>query len=317
MDRGASIYVAGGDTLAGGAIVRGLIQAGYRNVANASARSPDLRDPAEVDAFFAAAAPAYVFVAGGKSGGILANTQHPADLMLDNLIIACRVIDAAHRYGARKLMYLASSCVYPKYATPPMRVESLLTGALEPTSEAYAVAKIAGIKLCQAYRKQHGADFIAAIPADIFGPGDDFSPDGSHVLAALMLRIHEAKIAGRAAVEVWGTGTPRREFLFADDLAGACIFAMDTYSDEAPINLGGGADLSIRELAHLIKDAVGYSGELKFDTSKPDGMPFKALDSTVLRGLGWRPVVPFASALAQTYDWFLRAGQTEAAFHAG
>jgi GDP-L-fucose synthase len=317
MDKGASIFVAGGETLAGRAIIRGLLREGYRNVVNATARPPDLLDRAQIDAFFAAERPAYVFIAAGKSGGILANDRYPAELMLDNLLIGCHVIDMAYRHGVTKLMYLASSCVYPKHATPPMRVESLMAGALEPTSESYALAKIAGIKLCQAYRRQYGADFIAGIPADIFGPGDDFSPQGSHVLAALIRRIHEAKVSGRSVVEIWGTGTPRREFLFADDLARACIFVMNVYSDVAPINLGGGVDLSIRELASLIKDTVGYSGQLRFDTSRPDGMPCKALDSTALHSLGWRPTVPFTSALAETYDWFKRCGETEVASYAG
>lgn len=317
MDKDARIYVAGGDTLAGGALVHRLVHHGYRNVLNGMHRPPDPRDSAAVDAFFDETAPVYVFVAGGKSGGIHANAARPAELMIDNLTIACHLIDAAYRHRVRKLLYLASSCVYPKHATAPMRPDALLTGPLEPTSEAYAVAKLAGIELCQAYRRQYGADFISGIPADVFGPGDDFSPDDSHVLAALMRRMHAAKSEGRDTVDIWGTGTPRREFIFADDLAEACIFVMDAYSEPAPINLGGGADLSIRELAMHIKDVVGYPGELRFDASKPDGMPFKGLDSGVLRALGWQPRVPFPAALAQTYEWFCQLERREDRVHAG
>lgn len=316
MDRDAKIYVAGADTLPGRALVRRLAHHGYRNVLNAASSSPDLRDPGQVDAFFAETHPGYVFVAGGKSGGIRANQRHPAELMLDNLVLVCNVVDGARRHGVKKLLYLASSCVYPKHASPPMQIDALLTGPLESTSEAYALAKLAGIKLCQACRRQYGADFISGIAADIFGPGDDFNPDDSHVLAALMQRMHAAKVEERRTVEIWGTGTPRREFIFADDLADACIFVMRVYSDAAPINLGGGLDLSIRELAGLIKDAVGYTGELHFDTSRPDGMPFKALNSNVLQALGWRPSVPFASALAQTYEWFLQLERREGTVHA-
>jgi GDP-L-fucose synthase len=317
MDKDARIYVAGDETLAGGALVRRLVHHGYRSVVNGTRRSPDPRDRTQVDGLLDEIAPAYVFVAGGKSGGIRANETHPAELMLDNLAIACHWIDGAYRHGVRKLLYLASSCVYPKQATPPMRVDSLWTGALESTSKAYAVAKLAGITLCQAYRRQHRADFVSGIPADIFGPGDDFSPDDSHVLAALMRRMHAAKMEGRDTVEIWGTGTPRREFIFADDLADACIFVMGAYSDAEPINLGGGADLSIRELANHIKDVVGYAGELRFDAGKPDGMPFKGLDSSALRALGWRPRVTFSSALAQTYEWFLQSERKGDTVHAG
>lgn len=307
LGRDAGIYVAGDDTLLGRALVRRLADHGYRTILNHGRPSLDLRDRAAVDAFFAGASPAYVFVAAGRSGGIRANQLHPADLMLDNLTVACHLIGCAHAHGVRKLLYQASSCVYPKYADPPMRTPSLLAGPLEGTSEAYALAKLSGIKLCQAYRRQYDADFVVGITADVFGPGDDFSPDNSHVLAALMRKMHEAKTRGLNTVELWGTGTPRREFVFVDDLADACIFVMERYSDADPINLGGGPDLSIRELAEAVGAVVGYSGRLRFDPAKPDGMPFKALDSSVLREMGWRPAVPFREALARTYEWFVES----------
>jgi GDP-L-fucose synthase len=226
--------------------------------------------------------------------------------MIDNLLVACHVINSAYHYGVKKLLYLASSCSYPKDCPQPMHVESLFTGPLEPTNEAYAVAKIAGIKLCQAYRQEYGANFIVGIPANAFGPGDDFSPDNSHVIAALIRKMHEAKVASSASVEIWGTGTPRREFIFADDLADACLFVMQEYDGAEPINLGGGTDLSIAELAELVKEAVGYLGGLRFDTSRPDGMPVKALDSSRLIAMGWRPATPFSTALAVTLSAFLQ-----------
>ncbi|MBI1928719.1 NAD-dependent epimerase/dehydratase family protein, partial [Candidatus Poribacteria bacterium] len=215
-------------------------------------------------------------------------------------------IDSAYRYGVKKLLYLASSCSYPKHCPQPMRPESLMTGPLEPTNEAYAVAKIAGMKLCQAYYQQYGANFITGIPANAFGPGDDFSPGDSHVIPALIRKMHEAKVRGTVSVEVWGTGTPRREFIFADDLADACLFVMREYDDPRfPINLSGSSDLSILELAALVKEVVGYPGELRFDPSKPDGMPLKRLDSSQLSRMGWQPKTPFRAALAMTYQWFL------------
>jgi GDP-L-fucose synthase len=258
-----------------------------------------------VSDFFAQNKPEYVFLAAGKSGGISANQKYPADLMLDNLLVICNVIDSAYHSGVKKLLYLASSCSYPKHSAQPMQVESLMTGILEPTNEAYAVAKIAGIKLCQAYCQQYGANFISGIPANAFGIGDDFSLEESHVIPALIRKMHEAKIADAEFVEIWGTGTPRREFIFADDLADACIFIADNYDDPMPINIGGGLDLSIKELAELIKEAIGYRGQLHFDASKPDGMPLKALDSSKLQSMGWQPQTSFRAAVEATYDWFL------------
>ena len=306
MERHSKIYVAGGQTLVGAAILRQLERQGYPNIVGRPGEEPELTDATQVDAFFARTAPDYVFLAAGKSGGIGANQKYPAELMLDNLLVECHVIHNAYHYGVKKLLYLASSCSYPKHCPQPMRVESLLTGPLEPTNEAYAVAKIAGIKLCQAYRQQYGVNFIVGIPANAFGPGDDFSLEDSHVIAALIRKMHEAKELDLESVDIWGTGTPRREFIFADDLADACIFIMCEYDSSEPINIGGGSDLSIRKLAELIKEVVGYPGELRFDTSKPDGMPLKVLDSSKLKEMGWQPRTPFRSALSVTYDWFLQ-----------
>ncbi len=304
MEKHSRIYVAGGDTLIGAAILRQLHQQGYANVIGGPGREPDLTVAEAVGEFFARVAPDYVFVAAGKSGGIEANRKYPAGLMLDNLLTASHLIHAAFQFGVKRLLYLASSCCYPKHCLQPMRVESLLTGPLEPTNEAYAVAKIAGLKLCEAYRQQHGADFVVGIPANAFGPGDDFSPEDSHVIAALLQRLHAAKIAAAPYIEIWGTGRPRREFIFADDLADACLFVMNCYTGMTPINLGGGVDISIGELAALIKETVEYQGELRYDPARPDGMPLKALDSQPLLELGWRAATPFRVALQKTYKSF-------------
>lgn len=309
MEGDARIYVAGGNTLIGAAIRRELQRGGYVNLLGGPGEEPDLANPVEVNAFFARATPEYVFLTAGKSGGISANQRYPADLMRDNLLVTCNVIHGAYLHGVKKLLYLASSCSYPKFCPQPMRVESLLSGPLEPTNEAYAVAKIAGIKLSQAYRQQYGVDFISAIPADVFGPGDEFSPEDSHVIPALMRKMYTAKRLGAEAVEIWGTGDARREFIYADDLAEACLVLMREYESPQPINIGGGADLSIRELAALLRDIVGYSGALRFDTSKPDGMPLKVLDSGPIQRMGWRPRWPLQAALAATFEWFLQAEQ--------
>lgn len=305
MERDAIIYVAGGRTLIGTAIVRELERQGCSHIVGRPGEEPDLTDAAQVEAFFARTVPEYVFIAAGRSGGILANQRYPAELMLDNLLTTCHVVRNAYRYGAKKLLYLASSCSYPRDCLQPMRVGSLWSGPLEPTNEAYAVAKLAGMKLCQAYRQQYGVNCIAAIPANIFGPGDDFSAEDSHVIPALMRKMHEAKRLGSESIELWGTGVARREFLFIDDLADACLFLMDRYDGAEPINMGGWADISISELAAVMKEVVGYRGSLSFDSSKPDGMPVKMLDSTPLEKLGWRPRVPLHAALRVTYDYFL------------
>lgn len=306
MNREARIFVAGGATLLGAAIRGALRTAGFGNVVGEPPDEPDLTVAGQVDDFFGEARPEYVFYAGGKSGGILLNRTRPADLMLDNLLAAANVLRAGYEHGVSKLLYLASSCAYPRQAAQPLRVESLGAGPLEPTSEAYATAKLAGLRLCQAYRRQYGARFIAAIPADAFGPHDDFGPDSGHVIPALMRRAHEAKRRGQPELVVWGTGTPRREFLYSRDAADSCLFVMDRYDGEAPINLGGGADLSVADAAHTVAAVVGYRGRIVFDAARPDGAPLKRLDSGELFALGWRPFTNFRSALSETYNWFLQ-----------
>jgi GDP-L-fucose synthase len=304
MNRSSRIYVAGGATLIGAALLERLRAGGYDHVVGAPPDEPDLTVAGQVEDFFAEARPEYVFVAAGESGGILANRSCPADLMLDNLLVASHVVQAARDHGILKLLYLASSCSYPRHAAQPLRVESLLTGPLEPTSEAYAMAKLAGLRLCQAYRQQYGAHFITAIPANPFGPHDDFSLDNGHVIPALIRKLHDARLHGHREVAVWGTGRPRREFIYSGDLADACLFIMNHYDQPLPINLGGGVDFSIAELARMIADVVGFDRRLWFDTSKPDGMALKALDSSALNALGWRPMTPFRTALHETYAWY-------------
>jgi GDP-L-fucose synthase len=304
MDRNTSIFVAGGTTPLGRALLERLRTEGYDRIAGAPPEEPDLTDAGRVAAFFAWARPQYVFLAAGKSGGIGANQSRPANLMLDNLLVAAHVIAEANRSGVAKLLYLASSCSYPRLAPQPMRPESLLTGPLEPTNDAYAVAKLAGWKLCQAFRRQYSAPFITAIPANSFGPFDDFSPESGHVIPALMRRMHEAKLQNDASVVVWGTGRAVREFLYVRDLADACLFAMRRYDGDEPINIGSGSEISIIETAQLVAEVVGYCGRIIFDASRPDGMPRKALDATELAGLGWKPTTDFRTALEETYSWF-------------
>jgi GDP-L-fucose synthase len=304
LEKNSKIYVAGGQTLIGAAILCELKRQEYSNIVGTQGEEPDLTDASQVESFFKKEHPEYVFLAAGKSGGIEANRKYPAELMIDNLLIECNVIKSCHKYGVKKLLYLASSCSYPKRCLQPMQVESLLTGPLEPTNEPYAVAKIAGIKLCQAYRQQYGANFISGIPANSFGPGDDFNLENSHVIAALMRKMHEAKIQGVNSVEIWGTGTPRREFIFVDDLANACVFVINHYDGTLPINLGSGIDFSIADLAECIKEVVGFQGKLIFDELKPDGMPVKLLDTKELKNLGWKPMWLFEDALKMTHAWF-------------
>ena len=305
MEKNSKIYVAGGQTLIGAAILHELKRQEYSNIVGRPGEEPDLTDALQVESFLKNERPGYVFLVAGKSGGIEANQKYPAELMIDNLLIECNVIKSSHKYGVKKLLYLASSCSYPKHCSQPMQVESLLTGQLEPTNEAYAVAKIAGIKLCQSYNQQYSTNFVSGIPANAFGPGDDFSLENSHVIAALMRKMHEAKIQGLKSVEIWGTGTPRREFIFVDDLANACIFVLNHYDGQTPINLGSGRDLSIAELAGRVKEVVAFQGQLLFDESKPDGMPVKLLDTKKLNGLGWKPMWSFEEALKRTYSWFV------------
>jgi GDP-L-fucose synthase len=317
MDLESRIYVAGGDTLIGRALLRQLDQQGYRNVLGGDEIEPDLASGEAVAVFFSRHQPEYVFHAAGQSGGIAANQRFPADFCHDNLSINAHLLHAAVHFRVKRLLYLASSCCYPKHCPQPMQVDHLWSGPLEPTNEAYAAAKLAGVALCRACRQQHGADFIVGIPANVFGAGDDFDPQDGHVIPSLMHRLHVAKLNGDRAITIWGTGTPRREFLFADDLADACLFAMKHCQDTPMLNLGGGQDISIGELAAAISEVVGYEGRLEFDPSRPDGMPLKALDSTDLKALGWRPSTDLRDALEATYQWYLWNWEAPRLTHVG
>ena len=305
MNRESKVYVAGHRGLVGSAIVRRLQEDGYKNILTRTRAELDLTDRRAVDEFFAAERPEYVFVAAAKVGGILANATYPADFLRENLYVELNVIEAAQQHGAEKLLLLGSSCIYPKFAPQPMKEEYLLTGELEPTNEAYAIAKIAGIKLCDAYRAQHSADFISCMPTNLYGPGDNFDLQNSHVLPALIRKFHEAQENGEPTVTVWGTGSPRREFLYVDDLADACVFLMHEYAQAGTINVGVGEDLSIAELAALVREVVGYEGEIVHDTSKPDGTPRKLLDVGKLKNLGWWAKTPLREGVERTYDWYL------------
>lgn len=301
---GKRIWVAGDRGMVGSAIARRL-ETERCTVLRAPRAEVDLTRQAPTEAWMAAARPEAVVVAAARVGGIHANDTRPAEFLYDNLVIEANVIEAARRTGVEKLLFLGSSCIYPRLATQPIREEELLTGPLEPTNEWYAVAKIAGIKLCQAFRRQHGCDFISAMPTNIYGPGDNFDPLGSHVAAALLRKAHVAKLAGAPSIEVWGSGRPRREFLHVDDLADAAVHLLKHYSDEAPINVGTGEDLTIRELAELVSEVVGFEGALRFDPSMPDGMPRKLLDVGRMRALGWTARIGLREGLAQTYAWCL------------
>jgi GDP-L-fucose synthase len=298
------IFVAGHKGLVGSALVRRLRADGIEPL-TAGRDALDLRDARAVQAWFAAQRPDVVILAAAKVGGIHANNSYPAEFLFDNLCIQNAVIDAAYRSGVRKLVFLGSSCIYPKFAPQPMKEEHLLTGALEPTNEWYAIAKIAGIKLCQAYRRQYGFDAISLMPTNLYGPGDNFHPQNSHVLPALIRRFHEAKFAAVPSVTIWGTGTPRREFLHVDDLADACVFLLRNYDDEQIVNVGVGADQTILELAQTIARVVGYGGEILTDPSKPDGTPRKLLDVSRLHALGWQARIGLEEGIASTYRWFV------------
>jgi GDP-L-fucose synthase len=304
------IFVAGHRGLVGGATLRRLESAGAQNVLTASREQLDLRDQAAVNYWFRANRPEYVYLVAGTVGGIMANSTRPAEFIYDNMMIHATVVHAAHQFGVKKLLYLGSSCIYPRNCEQPMTEEQLLTGALEPTNESYAIAKIAGIKLCEAYRRQYGDNFISAMPTNLYGPNDNFDLTSSHVLPALIRKFHEAKMAGHDDVVVWGTGTPRREFLHVDDLADACVFLMDTYDDARHLNVGTGEDLSIRELAEAVRDIVHPSATVVFDTSKPDGMPRKLLDVSRLHALGWRHRINLREGIASTYAWFVENEKT-------
>jgi GDP-L-fucose synthase len=305
MNPTSPIFVAGHRGLVGSAIVRRLRAAGFTHLLLRDRQELDLRVQAAVNAFFLKHRPEYVFLAAAKVGGILANDRYPAEFLHDNLGIEMHVIDAAYRAGTRKLLFLGSSCIYPKHAPQPMPEDCLLTGPLEPTNEWYAIAKIAGLKMCQAYRRQYGFNAIAAQPTNLYGSGDSFSLERSHVLPAFLRKFHEAKASGAPQVEIWGTGQPRREFLHVDDLADACLYLMQRYEEERPINVGWGRDVSILELAHLVAGVVGFQGSLRFDTSKPDGTPRKLLDTSRLTALGWVPRIELKDGVRSTYEWFL------------
>ena len=309
IDRQAPVFVAGHRGLVGSSILRRLEADGFSDLRTVGRDALDLRDQAAVDAWFDVERPRYVFLVAGTVGGIHANSTRPAEFLYDNLMIHSTVVQAAHRTGVDKLLYLGSSCIYPRHADQPITEEALLTGPLEPTNEGYALAKIAGIKLCETYRRQYGDDFISAMPTNLYGPGDNFDLEGGHVLPALMRRFHEAREAGAASVTVWGTGTARREFLHVDDLADACLFLMDRYSEAGHVNVGTGVDLTIRELAETVRDLVHPEGELVFDTSRPDGMPRKVLDVSRLTDLGWTATTSLAEGLADTYRWYLEAAE--------
>ena len=305
----SKIYVAGHNGLAGSAIWRELQRQGFTNLIGRRSAELDLSDKAAVDRFFDAERPEYVFLAAAKVGGIKANNDFPGDFLFRNLAIQNNVIDAARRFSVRKLLFLGSSCIYPKLAPQPLKEEYLLTGPLESTNEWYAIAKISGIKLCQAYRRQHGCDFISAMPTNLYGPGDNYDPLGSHVLPALIRRFHEAKSSLVPFVTCWGTGTPLREFLHSDDLGRAMVFLMRNYSEEQFINVGSGADLPIRELAETVARVIDYRGEIRWDPTKPDGPPRKLMDSSRLRALGWQSEVPFEEGIAGAYRDFLSREQ--------
>jgi GDP-L-fucose synthase len=302
------VFVAGHGGLVGSAVVRRLENEGFSSVLTATKSQLDLRDQAAVNYWFKANRPEFVFLVAGTVGGIMANSSRPAEFIYDNMMIHATVVHAAHLYEVQRLLYLGSSCIYPRECPQPMREEYLLSGPLEPTNESYAVAKIAGIKLCHAYRSQYGCDFISAMPTNLYGPHDNFDLESSHVLPALIRRFHEARVAGREEVVLWGTGAPRREFLHVDDLADACLFLMRHYDGRGHINVGTGSDLTIRELAELVSSVVHPDASLRFDASKPDGMPQKLLDVSRLRSLGWHHRIELDEGIAATYEWYLAHG---------
>jgi GDP-L-fucose synthase len=303
----SKIFVAGHAGLVGSAITRKLRDDGYNNLLLASREQLDLRDQAAVNYWFRANRPEYVYLVAGTVGGILANSTRPAEFLYDNMMIHATVVHASHLFDVDKLLYLGSSCIYPRHATQPISEDQLLTGPLEPTNEAYALAKIAGIKLCSSYRAQYGHNFISAMPTNLYGPNDNFDLTSSHVLPALIRKFDDAKALGASEVEIWGTGNAKREFLHVDDLAEACVFLMENYDGAEHINVGTGVDCSIRELAELIRDTVYPRAELRFDVTKPDGTPRKVLNVSKLRALGWSPRISLEDGVASTYEWFLDA----------
>ncbi len=316
MESDAKIFVAGHRGLVGSALMRRLARGGHTHVLTARRDQLDLRDQAAVNSWFRANRPGYVFLVAGTVGGILANSTRPAEFIYDNMMIHATVVHAAHLFGVKKLLYLGSSCLYPREAPQPLAEDALLSGRLEPTNEPYAIAKIAGIKLCEAYRRQYGCNFVSAMPTNLYGPHDNFELESAHVLPALIRKCHDAKIQGRSEVSVWGTGRPKREFMHVDDLADACLFLMLRFERQSHINVGIGVDVTIRELAEMVRDVVSPRVKLSFDRSKPDGTPRKLLDVRQLTGLGWRHRIPLRQGITETYEWFLthqdtaRLGQT-------
>lgn len=306
MDKSSKIFVAGHRGLVGSAIYRRLEAEGYTNLIVRTSRELDLTRQAEVEAFFETERPEYVFLAAAKVGGILANNTYPADFIYRNIIIQANIIHSSYAYGIRKLFSLGSSCIYPKFCPQPMKEEYLLTGELEPTNEPYAVAKIAGIKMCQSYNRQYGTDYVSVMPTNLYGPNDNFDLETSHVLPALIRKFHEAKIARSPSVTIWGTGTPRREFLYIEDLVDACVFLMKRYEGSEIVNIGTGKDISIDDLAMLVKEIVGYEGEIGYDRSKPDGAPRKLLDVSRLHSLGWHAKTGLKEGIAKTYEWYVK-----------
>jgi len=302
MKKTAKIYIAGHNGMVGSALHRRLLAEGYTNFALAASRTLDLRNQVEVNEFFRKERPDYVFLAAAKVGGILANDTYRAEFLYDNLMIEANVIEAAYRNEVTKLMFLGSSCIYPKLAPQPLREDALLTGLLEPTNEPYAIAKIAGIKLCDAYRAQYGCNFVSVMPTNLYGPHDNYHPQNSHVLPAMIRRFHEAKQTGEPAVTIWGTGTPRREFLHVDDLADACYYLMQHYNEPGLVNIGRGEDLSILELAQLVQQIIGYTGGIRHDLSKPDGTPRKLMDVSKLHSFGWRAKIGLEEGIKAVYE---------------
>jgi GDP-L-fucose synthase len=306
MEESDKIFIAGHRGMVGSAITRALEARGFSNLIKRTRPELDLAVARSVAEFFQKEKPEVVIFAAAKVGGIKANNDLPVEFLIDNLRIQTNIISAAYENGTRKLLFLGSSCIYPKHAPQPIPESALLTGPLEPTNDAYAIAKIAGVKLCQAYAREYGANFISAMPTNLYGPNDNFDLETSHVLAALLRKAHEAKTKRTRKLVVWGTGTPRREFLHVDDCAAACLFMLQKYDSPEIVNVGCGEDISIRELAELICDVVGFEGELTWDKTKPDGTPRKLLDVSKLRGLGWSPTIPLREGIAKTYDWFLK-----------
>ena len=306
MERNSKIYIAGHRGMVGSAILRNLTAKGFANIITRTSSELDLRNQQLVNDFFEAEKPDYIFLAAAKVGGIMANSTYKADFIYENLMIESNIIHAAYKTNAKKLMFLGSSCIYPKMAPQPLKEDALLTSPLEPTNEPYAIAKIAGIKMCEAYRAQYGCNFISVMPTNLYGYGDNYDLVNSHVLPALIRKMHEAKESNAAEMTVWGTGRPKREFLFADDLAEACVFLMDTYNEEQLINVGTGEDMSIADLAHLIKDIIGFKGEIVFDSSKPDGTPRKLMDVSKLHKLGWKHKIELREGIQLAYRDFLK-----------